>query len=205
MADEPVKRYDREYFDHWYRRSSLAGQMRQELRRQVAFAVAITEMVAARPLESVLDVGAGEGRWQPELARLRPKARYAGVEPSEWAVGKWGRRRNLRLGSFANLDELGLDGPFDLVVAADVLHYLPRKDLSTAVAALVPWVGAVAFCPLFTADDDIEGDGVEFQERGASVYRRVFREAGLTPIGMGAWVPDAVASGLSALELPVGD
>lgn len=205
MAGDEVKRYDRDYFDHWYRRSPLAGQMRQELVRQVAFAVAITELVAGRQLESVLDVGAGEGRWHPVLSRLRPGVRYAGVEPSEWAVAKWGRKRNLRLGSFANLEELGLDGPFDLVVAADVLHYLPRRELARAVDALVPWVGGVAFCPLFTADDDIEGDGVEFQERGEAVYRRVFRDAGLVPIGMGAWVPESVASSLSAMERPCGD
>lgn len=198
------KRYDREYFDHWYRRSPLAGQMREELRRQVAFAVAVTELVSGRRLRSVLDVGAGEGRWQPELSRLRPRVRYAGVEPSEWAVRRWGMKRNIRQGSFDDLAALGLDGPFDLVVAADVLHYLAGGELATAVNALVPFVGVVAYCPLFTAEDDVEGDGVEFQQRRAAGYRKVFRRAGLVPLGMGAWVPPSVASGLAALELPGG-
>ena len=126
VAVARVKRYDRAYFDRWYRDRRIGSAA--DLARTVAFAVAVTEQVVGRPLRSVLDVGAGEGRWQPMLHRLRPRARYAGVDSSEWAVERWGRRRNLRLGSIDTLDRLGLDGPFDLIVVADVMHYLPDGD-----------------------------------------------------------------------------
>ncbi|MBP9899353.1 MAG: class I SAM-dependent methyltransferase, partial [Gemmatimonadales bacterium] len=176
---------------------------RADLVRQVTFAVAVTEQLLCRPIRSVLDAGAGEGRWQPLLHRLRPHARYAGVDSSAWAVARYGRRRNLRLGSIETLDELGLDGPFDLVVAADVLHYLPTPVLRRALAAMVPLIGGVAFLPTFTRDDASEGDHHGFQPRRASTYRRLFAEVGLIAIGMHAWMPAARAGELAALERAV--
>lgn len=181
----PAKRYDRAYFDHWYRRRRIASAA--DLGRAVHLAVAITEQVLARPLRSVLDVGAGEGRWQPVLHRLRPKARYAGVDRSLWAVEHWGRRRNLRLGSIDALDQLGLAGPFDLIVAADMLHYLPTPVLRDGLRQLTALLGGVAFLPTFSREDVIEGDRAEFQPRRAVTYRRLFREAGWMPLGMCAW------------------
>ena len=38
-----------------------------ELRRLVALAVAAAESILNRPIETVLDIGCGEGRWQPIL------------------------------------------------------------------------------------------------------------------------------------------
>jgi SAM-dependent methyltransferase len=194
------KRYDRAYFDRWYRDRRIGSAA--DLARTVALAVAMTEQLLARPLRSVLDVGAGEGRWQPILHRLRPAARYAGVDSSSWAVARWGRRRNLRLGSIDALDQLGLDGPFDLVVASDILHYLPMPVLRRGIGQIVDLLGGVAFLPTFTAQDEIEGDRAHFQRRSAATYRRVFRQAGLTPLGMYAWADRARSADLAKLESP---
>ena len=195
-----AKRYDRAYFDRWYRDRQIGSA--SDLARTVALAVAMTEQLLARPLRSVLDVGAGEGRWQPLLHRLRPRARYAGVDSSEWAVGRWARRRNLRLGSIDTLDQLGLDGPFDLVVVSDVLHYLPTPILRRGVQQLVPLLGGVAFMPTFTAHDDIEGDRAHFQRRRGATYRGIFAKAGLMPLGMYAWTHRARQPDLAKLESP---
>lgn len=194
------KRYDRAYFDQWYRDRRIGSPA--DLARTVALAVAVTEQVLARPLRSVLDVGAGEGRWQPVLRRLRPTVRYAGVDGSAWAVARWGRRRNLRLGAIVALDQLGLDGPFDLIVAADMLHYLPGSVLRRGIDQIVALLGGVAFLPTFTAQDEIEGDRAEFQRRTATTYRRVFAKAGLIPLGMHAWTLRARRQEFADLELP---
>jgi len=195
------KRYDRQYFDRWYRHPSYRIGSGADLQRHVALAVAMAEAVLGRPITSVLDVGAGEGRWQPVLQHLRPGSRYAGVEPSEWAVSRWGRRRNLRAGDVTLLDQLGLDGPFDLVVCADVLHYLPTPALRRGLPQLAHQVGGLAYCPLFTVEDQIEGDREEFQRRRAATYRRHFEAAGLVAVGMHGWVPFPLATDLAALEL----
>jgi SAM-dependent methyltransferase len=196
------KQYDRAYFERWYRGRRHAIASGGELRRQVAFAVAITERLLARPLRSVLDAGAGEGRWCPALRQLRPQARYLGIDSSEWAVRRWGRQRNLHLGSLEALDQLDLDGPFDLVVAADVFHYLEASALRAALRSLVPLIGGVAFLPTFTVEDEIEGDMSGFQPRRAATYRRYFREAGLFPLGMQAWTTKAGRQLLARLERP---
>lgn len=194
------KRYDREYFDKWYRDRRHAIGSRTDLEREVAFAVAAAEVVLAHRIRSVLDVGAGEGRWQPALHRLRPQARYAGVDSSEWAVARWGRRRNIRLGHVDRLDELGLDGPYDLVVVADVLHYIPPRQFVRTAAQLAAIIGGVAYMPAFTAGDSSTGDHVGFQRRSAATYRRVFEAHGIVPIGLHLWTTVERYRTLSALE-----
>ena len=195
-----MKRYDQAYFVKWYRDPRHAIGSRADLARQVACALAITEQLLLRPVRSVLDVGAGEGRWYSVLQRLRPAVRYAGVDSSAWAVARWGRGRNLRLGQVDRLDELGLDGPFDLVVCADVLHYLPTVMVRRVLAQLVPLLGGVAFLPTFTALDASTGDHVGFERRPAATYRRMLSRVGLVPLGMHAWATRARRDELSELE-----
>ena len=55
--------------------------------------------------------------------------RYVGVDPSQYAVRRFGRRRNIILGSAETLDALPLRGPFDLVIASGVLNFLSDSSL----------------------------------------------------------------------------
>jgi SAM-dependent methyltransferase len=195
-----VKRYDRKYFERWYQGRALSGAA---LLRQAELAVALTEAMLSRRLRSVLDVGAGEGRWLPLLRSLRPNLRYLGVEPSEWAVGRWGRRRNLIQGDLMRLGSLGIAGPFDLVLLNDVLHYLPSATLRQGLITIAPFVDGLLFAPTFTVNDEIVGDKVEFQQRDASTYRRAFRAAGMRQVGPWAWTPRDRYEELAELERSV--
>lgn len=197
-----MKSYDYAYFDRWYRDARRTASQRADLRRQVALALALADWVLGRPARSVLDIGAGEGRWYPELRRQRPGIRYQGVEPSADAVRRHGRRRHLVHGDFDSLPHLGLGGPWDLVVAADVLHYLTANQLRRAVPAMAPFVAGLAFCPTFTGSDAVEGDREGFQPRRAASYRRAFADAGLVQVGPWAWTPRDVAEELAELERP---
>ncbi len=193
------KLYDQAYFERWYRGRALSGTA---LRRQVEMAVVLAENVIAGPLRSVLDVGAGEGRWHTVLRRIRPGVRYIGVEPSAWAVKRWGRRRNLRQGDLLSLNGLGLGGPFDLVIVSDVLHYLPTATVRRGLMTAAPFVDGLLFAPTFTPRDAIEGDRVHFQQRSAAVYRRLFADAGLRQVGPWAWTPRDRYEELAELERP---
>lgn len=198
----PRKAYDRSYFDRWYRGGSPAIASRAVLTRKVAAAVAVTEFVLDRPLRAVLDVGCGEARWQPVLHRLRPRAAYLGIDSSEYAVRRFGARRNVRLGTFGDLSLHDFDERFDLVVCSDVLHYLPGKEIERGLPALVDRVEGVAFLEVFTRSDEIEGDLDGFRRRPPGWYRRAFERAGLAAIGLGFYVPPRVVHDLDALELP---
>jgi len=195
-----AKRYDRAYFDRWYRHPGHRVRTPAELRRTVTMVVGVTEWVLGRRVRSVLDVGCGEGPWQPILQTLRPGSRYAGVDASAYAVERFGRRRNLRVGRFDQLAEIGLDGPFDLVVCADLLHYLGAAELARGLPMLAAHVGGVAYVQAFTRSDDVEGDMRGFHRRPAETYRRLLAGVGLVPIGAGCWAAGALGARLAALE-----
>jgi SAM-dependent methyltransferase len=194
------KRYDRAYFDRWYRDPRRRIDAPAELRRRVAMAVAITERFLGRPIRNVLDVGCGEGRWRAELRRLRPRVGYLGVEPSAYAVERFGRRRNLVRGSFADLPDLDLGGPFDLVVCADVLHYLGDVDFERGLPALAAAVGGAAYLEVLTAEDPVEGDRRALRARPAATYRAALRRVGLIPVGCHVWLCRELAPRAAELE-----
>ena len=170
------------------------------LERRVRLALAAAEYLLERPVRTVLDVGCGEAPWRAILRRLRPRLRYTGVDSSEYAVRRFGKRRNIRFGRFGDLGTLALPGRFDLVVCSDVLHYVPTHELLPGLTALRTLLGGVAFVELFAAEDDVMGDDVEFHQRSAARYRKIFRAAGLTPIGLHCWVGPELADQLLRFE-----
>lgn len=183
-----MKRYDRAYFDRWYRDPRHRVRTAAALRREVAMVVGIAEHVLERPLRSVLDVGCGEGAWQPVLRRLRPAARYTGVEPSEYAVRRFGARRGIVRGSLATLDEALPREPVDLVLCSDVLHYVRAAELERGLAQLRPRIAGVAYLPLLTSADDFDGDRRGWLRRSPSWYRDLFARHDLVSCGMSCWV-----------------
>jgi SAM-dependent methyltransferase len=197
-----MKKYDKAYFDRWYRGRFAAISSRPALTRKVATCVAMAEFILDRPLQSVLDVGCGEGRWQPVLYELRPDASYLGIDSSTYAIERFGESRNLRRGKFEQLEYHVFPDRFDLVVCSDVFHYLTRAQILAGLPVLADLIEGVAFLETFTKADDVEGDMVGFKRRPPGTYRRLFREAGLVPLGMQFYVPKDVADILDALEVP---
>ncbi len=183
-----AKRYDRAYFDKWYRDPRHAVVHGGVLARRVQLAVAAAEYLLERPIGSVLDVGCGEGRWRAPLLRARPRARYVGVDASAYAVARYGRERGLIQARLGELGRLKLGRRFDLVVCSDVLHYVPTDELRRALRGIVRHLEGVAFIEVFTREDDTEGDDEAFQPRPAATYARLFRAAGLTHVGLHCFV-----------------
>jgi SAM-dependent methyltransferase len=194
------KQYDQAYFDRWYRDPRHMVVQGGVLERRVQLAVAATEYLLERPLRSVLDVGCGEAPWRALLLRARPRVRYQGVDPSEYAVRRFGRSRNIRLGRVSDLERLGLDGPFDLIVCSDVLHYVPTPALRRGLRAISELCGGVAFLEMYPAEDDTEGDDVGYQKRSAPTYRRLIRAARLIPLGLHCYASWRLKDELTALE-----
>jgi SAM-dependent methyltransferase len=195
-----TKLYDRTYFETWYRQRGIG--VGQALARKVALAVAAAEYHLARPIRTVLDVGCGEGAWRAPLLRMRPGLRYLGLDPSSYAIGRYGRTRNLRLCAFADLDGLRFDASVDLLVCADVLHYVGDAELRRGLSGLNDLCHGVAFIEVFCAEDDIEGDMKGFRRRPAAFYRKAFATAGLTACGNHTYLTRACAAGATALEIP---
>ena len=193
------KRYDRAYFDRWYRNPRSRVKTAAEVERKVRMVVGIAEHLLDRPLRSVLDVGCGEAPWRAPLRRLRPSLRYVGVDPSEYAVARFGARRGIVLGDVERLDALPLDGPFDLVVCCDVLNYLPDRALARGLRNMRDLLGGVAYLELFAAEEEMDGDTRGWYRRPASFYRRLFRRLGLESCGLHCYVGEALAPDVATL------
>lgn len=194
------KRFDERYFDRWYRSPAHRIGTTADLERLARFAVAAAEYVLARPVRSILDVGAGEGRWAPVLRRIRPRAVYHGVDPSEYAVARYGGRRNIVRGTLDDLDALFGDRVFDLVVCCSVLNYLPRAAMMRGIAQLARRTGGLAYLEIYATSDAVEGDTAGWHSEPASAYRRITRRAGLVPCGLHCYVPAPLRDHLVALE-----
>jgi len=195
------KQYDRRYFDRWYREDDAGVGRGALLRRKVALAVAMAEHYLGRPLRSVLDVGCGEGAWRAPLLKLRPKLDYMGVDSSEYAIARHGAKRNLRLARFAQLGELRFGAPVDLLVCADVLHYLRPAELRRGLSGFSELCHGVAYIETYCRGDAVEGDEHDFMPRSAAFYRSAIADAGFTACGSHGYLSPALAADAVALEL----
>ena len=178
-----MKVYDQTYFNRWYRDPNDRVSTRESLVRKVRMAVSVTEFLLGREIRSVLAVGCGAAPWFLVLKRLRPNARYVGVDSSDYVIERFGAERNIRRGSFGSLGKVKSLRKSDLVVCADVLQYVDTRDIERGLRAIRALLGGVAYIEAFTTDDKMEGDRVDWQERSAAEYRRLFRRADLTQCG----------------------
>ncbi len=193
-----MKRYDKAYFDKWYRRQRVNAP--SEVRRKVALAVAEAEYFVGRTLRDVLDVGCGEGAWREHLRALRPRVAYLGVDASDYVAERFGRSRNIHKAAFGDLASLHIDRTFDLVISSDALHYIDEDELRRGFPELVRLAGGILFLDLLTAEDEIVGDLQGLIRRPAAWYRKLFREHGLRPVGAYTWAAPAIQGTISELE-----
>ena len=164
------------------------------------FVLHAVEWILGRRARSVLDVGAGEGNWQPVLRRLRPGIAYDGVDPSPYAVAKHGVRRRLQQGGIEDLARLPLRASYDLVVCCGMLNYLSAPQLVSGLPLVAARTGGMAYLELFAEGDAIEGDTGWPAPRPAAWYRRALARSGFASIGMQCYVPRGAAINVSAME-----
>ena len=172
----------------------------ESVERKVRLAVSAAEFMLGREIRAVLDVGAGEGAWQPILRRMRRDARYVGVEPSDYAVARYGTKRNLRRGTFDGLDAARVGKGFDLIVCADVINYLTTAELDRGLAQIASRLRGLAYLEIYTAKDELVGDLHGIDLRSPAYYERALRAAGLIRCGMHCYVGANLAHNVVAME-----
>jgi SAM-dependent methyltransferase len=183
MSKNPTERYDRAYFDRWYRDPKTRVKSAAAIHRKASLALSVAEYYLERPVRMVLDVGCGEGNWFPALRSLRKGIRYTGIDSSRYAVERYGKSRNIRLGSFAQLEEMGLADSYDLIVCSDTLFYLPLPELKQGLSSLAPRTAGIAFLELYTAQDSLTGDFPKKGLQSSSYYRSLLSRHGFLAVG----------------------
>ena len=194
------ERYDRTYFDHWYRNPSTRVKSGAAIRRKVALCVAVAEFYLERTVRNVLDVGCGEANWLGALRSMRPRIDYTGVDSSRYAVGRFGTKRSIRLGSFGSLSECNLKDSYDLVICSDMLFYLSISELKQGLAFLAPRTAGIAFLELYTSNDSVIGDFPISGLKSAAFYRTLLRRTGFLSVGSNCHLGPAIAHHAMEME-----
>ena len=122
------------------------------------------------PVKSILDVGCGLGLMREQLLRHFPKARYVGLEVSEYLCARHGWQQGL-IATFEH------ERAFDLVICYDVLQYLDARQAGAALRNLAQLCEGVLHFGVLTQEDwelycDKRRTDRNVYVRPASWYRR---------------------------------
>ena len=166
--------YGKAYFDKWYRDPRHRVSTPHTLARKAMLAVAVAEYYLDRPVRTALDVGCGEGQWRLALKKLRPDIRYTGIDPSPYAVRRFGKRRSILLGSFGELPRMSAS--YDLIIcnllAEPIIAWAPQMQSHLAPNGLCLLSGILAW---FAEDAEIA-----YKNMGLEAIHRIDRSPWVT-------------------------
>jgi len=136
--------FDRDYFERYYadRRTRVASDDQSILVCSFIHAYAA---FLDWPVRSILDIGAGTGRFMRPLKKLWRDVRYTGVDVSEYACHAYGWQHK----SILDLDR----GRYDLVLCHDVLQYLDRRDAIAGIERLAARCRGLLYFSAMTSED----------------------------------------------------
>jgi SAM-dependent methyltransferase len=187
-----------DYFRKFYldpaTRVVTAGEM---LNRAAVIAAILRH--AQVSVRSILDAGCGIGLLRKPFATLIPRAKYTGLENSEYLCSRFGWKK----GSVADFVPRR---PFDLVVCYDVLQYLDDKQAALAIVNLASLSRAALYVSALTLEDWRENCDRNLTDRAVHLrpgdwYRRRLRRY-FRYVGFGVWLRKDVAAILWDLEKP---
>jgi SAM-dependent methyltransferase len=97
-------------------------------------------------VKRVLDAGCGLGHLRTPVREVFPRARYVGLETSDYLCRHYGWVRD-SIAGYAPRQ------PFDLVLCHDVLQYLPDREASRALVNLGRLCRGALYFSVLTAED----------------------------------------------------
>jgi 2-polyprenyl-3-methyl-5-hydroxy-6-metoxy-1,4-benzoquinol methylase len=188
--------FDAAYFERFYRNARTRVVTPAEMTARAQLIVAAL-MHAQIPVRSILDVGCGVGLMRPALSRLLPRARYAGLDSSEYLCRRYGWIR----GSAADFRPAE---PYDLVICYDVLQYLGDREAGKAIDNFSRLTRAALYVSALTHKDARENcdrarTDLDVHLRSGGWYRRRLQRR-FRHIGFGVWVRKNVSAILWEME-----
>lgn len=175
--------FDAEYYRRYYFDARTAVISKAEMRARARLIAACADHVGL-PVRRILDAGCGIGLLRQPLVKAFPRARYTGLEYSDYLCERFGWTH----GSLASFRA----DPFDLVVCYDVLQYLDDRTAALALANLARLTRGVLYLSALTQRDwrencDRTRTDRDVHLRPARWYwtrlRRNFK-----PLGLGFWI-----------------
>ncbi|HTV98497.1 MAG TPA: class I SAM-dependent methyltransferase [Steroidobacteraceae bacterium] len=184
--------YFRKFYLSRATRVVTAAEMRNRAR---LIAAALAQ--AAIPVRTILDAGCGIGLLREPFTEVLPRARYTGLDASEYLCKRFGWIRG-------SVVDHAPRRPRDLVVCYDVLQYLDDRDAASAIANLSRMTRAALYFSALTREDwrancDRRLTDRAVRLRSGDWYRRRLRRH-FRYLGFGVWLRRDVVPVLWDLE-----
>lgn len=145
MSPPKKDRFDAEFYRRHYLDRRTRVVTRAEMARRADLVAAFVRHGELR-VRTILDVGCGLGLMRAQLVERFPRARYTGLEFSEYLCKRFGWEH----GSAATYDP---GRSFDLVVCYDVLQYLDTREAAAALRNLGRLCAGVLHFGVLTQED----------------------------------------------------
>ncbi len=189
-------RFGPAYFRRFYHDRETRVVSPEEMRNRAAVIASVLRQ-SQIPVRRILDAGCGIGLLRAPFAALIPRARYSGLEHSDYLCAKYGWIQ----GSVA--DHVPRK-PYDLVVCYDVLQYLGDREAGRAIANFARLTRSALYVSALTREDwrdncDRKRTDRSVHLRAGSWYRRRLQRH-FRYLGFGIWIRKGVTAILWELE-----
>jgi 2-polyprenyl-3-methyl-5-hydroxy-6-metoxy-1,4-benzoquinol methylase len=190
--------FDQAFFDRYYGDPRTRVADDGDAERLAALIGGIVDYVGL-PVRRILDAGCGVGLLRAPLQRRFPKARYDGLEVSEYLCERYGW-------TCGSLVDHVAPSPYDLVVCHDVLQYLDDTQAARAIANLSRLTRGALYLSVLTRRDwrqaaDQSKTDASVRRRTGDWYRARLRRH-FRHVGMGVHMHRGLEPILWELEQP---
>ena len=192
--------FDSAYFRKYYFAAATRVTTAAEMRGRAQLIAAILRH-ARIPVRNILDAGCGIGLLRKPFAAAMPRARYAGLETSDYLCTRYRWTKG-------SVVDFAPRSASDLVICYDVLQYLDDRHAARAVANLAKLTRAALYVSALTREDwrancDRTRTDRAVHLRPGDWYRRRLRRH-FNYLGFGVWLRKDVTAILWDMERPRG-
>jgi predicted TPR repeat methyltransferase len=179
-----AQRFGPAYFRKFYLARATRVVSAAEMRTRARLIAAILAQ-AAIPVRTILDAGCGIGLLRKPFAEVWPRARYTGLDASEYLCARYGW-------ALASVVDYAPQAPSDLLVCYDVLQYLDDRAAARAIGNFSRLSRSVLYFSALTREDwrancDRRLTDRDVHLRPGEWYRRRLRRH-FFYLGFGVWL-----------------
>lgn len=138
-------KFDAGFYQRYYRDPETRVASREDTLKLGRFICAFTSYLGFG-VRRVLDAGCGLGHMRKAVREYFPRARYVGLDPSEYLARRYGWVRT-------SIADYAPRAPFDLVICHDVLQYLPDREAARALRNLSRMCQGALYFSVLTVED----------------------------------------------------
>jgi SAM-dependent methyltransferase len=193
-----ISNFGAEYFRKFYLNPATRVVTAAEMLNRAAVISSILRH-AQIPVRNILDAGCGIGLLRKPFAKLIPRAKYTGLENSDYLCSRFGWKKG-------SVVDFAPREPFDLVVCYDVLQYLDDKQAARALLNMASLSRSALYVSALTVEDWRENCDRTLTDRSVHLrpgdwYRRRLQRH-FRYVGFGVWLRKHVTAILWDLEKP---